>query len=1468
MDECPPKSLDLCPARQGVWRTYDATAGLAGGCNGLLQDRRGILWITTAAGLCRFDGRQFTYFSASHGLPRKPLNAICEDRDGRLWVGSLGGGVSCFDGQRAVSFTTADGLCGDDVIDIGFDTAGRLWIASWDHGASCLDNGTFTTFTTADGLGQNTLRSLLCDRQGRVWFGTNSNGLTCLDQGRLTTYGTKDGLLHTRVTALSDDRAGRVWIGTPAGLNCFEDGAITACARPPDLPDMHVRSIHDDTEGQLWLGFLHGGLACVEDNRISVYTTADGLFHNHVGGIVRDREGLVWCAHPHVGLSRLDITSVEPLCSLPVTETLVRDRAGRLWFGSINDIVCLDADGRTRRASMNYHVNAIAEDPDGSFWIATAGGGLLHFPTAEAIFEDKPAAHAVAGLPSRDAVSLLRTRDGRLLIGTANPGLICCFDGTSFSNLTTKNITVSRLAEGRDGRIWFGGGGAHWAGTGLGCLDNGRITYYGEADGLPHDGVTSLFTDDQSRLWIGTQFGLGMWEDGQIAPVDEESGAPVQYQCATQDACGRLWFGTLGAGVYCYDGRQFQQLTTDDGLPGNSVSGLIGCEDGGVIIGTFRGLVRYRSTASRPPLLEIRKVLADRVYANPSSLKLTTTQTRLLTVVFQATSLAATRFRYRFNLEGYDEDWRETWSTEVTYNNLPVGDYVFRVHASNKDFVHSEAPAEVMLSVVADPVSQLLAEHQEQLGRMQAEIHSREQSARLDRALIELVRSKTIEEEELHPALHRITEAASHALETDWTSVWLCDQRHTRMQCVDHFHAGSHRHSRGENVVLVNGLADLHGVTHDRVVCAESCLSEPRLAGLPVEVLPGHEVTSALVVSIWHAGRFAGLAVSASKGTKRRWTAEEANFAAFLSDYIALALERAERRRAERALRASQDEERAFQQHLLALHELGNDLGRIESFDEICRVAVGEGCHRLGFESLALWLKGRHPDDLVASYATDEFGNVCDRRGQPGANVSPWILRPPAHEYAGAELTTDAPLYNASGEFVRMGARAVAALWDGEEVTGFLVTDNLARGKTITERQCELLGLFASLLGHLASRRRADEARHRLEMQVQQSQRLESLGVLAGGIAHDFNNILAAIFGHVTLALEEIPPASPLAENMNHVLRAGTRAKELVQQILAFSRHSEQDLKPVALDVIVEEALQFARASLPSTVEIVRHVSLDSAYMLGNGTQLHQVVMNLCTNASQAMGKAGGTLDVSLEAAEWPGDLDLALAGRCMRLTVRDTGCGMPPEVVSRIFEPFFTTKAPGEGTGMGLSVVHGIVTTHGGLIQVDSMPGVGTAFHIYFPRIAKPADEARVTPVAQSRGTERVLFVDDEESLVNLARKLLGKLGYEITAASNGAEALAILREDPDAFDLVITDRLMPRMTGEVLAQEIKAMRPGLPVLLTTGHFDDVGPESLDRLGITAVLTKPYSIQEFSAAVRAVLDGRSTGAQRLEAST
>jgi PAS domain S-box-containing protein len=385
--------------------------------------------------------------------------------------------------------------------------------------------------------------------------------------------------------------------------------------------------------------------------------------------------------------------------------------------------------------------------------------------------------------------------------------------------------------------------------------------------------------------------------------------------------------------------------------------------------------------------------------------------------------------------------------------------------------------------------------------------------------------------------------------------------------------------------------------------------------------------------------------------------------------------------------------------------------------------------------------------------------------------------------------------------------------------------------------------------------------RKRLEAQLLQARKMEAVGSLAGGIAHDFNNILMAIIGYTELAGEEAPEGSRVQAHLQQVLKAGMRAKDLVQQILMFSRQSEQEQKPLQVDSIVKEGLKLLRASIPTTVEIRPNIERECGTVLGDPTQIYQVLVNLCVNAAHAMREKGGVLGVSLMDV----DIDAASAqhpdlksGPYMRLTVSDTGHGMERAVMERIFDPYFTTKGPGEGTGMGLAVVHGAVKSHGGAITVDSEPGKGTTFHVYFPRMERGgAPEAEVAASVPT-GSERILFVDDEKALVDMVKQMLEFLGYKAAGRTSSIEALEAFRAQPDKFDLVITDQTMPNMTGETLAKELLRIRPDIPIILCTGYSELITEEKAKAMGIRELLMKPVVRAEMARIIRHVLDQKS----------
>ncbi|MDT3776315.1 PAS domain S-box protein [Nitrospira sp. MA-1] len=382
-----------------------------------------------------------------------------------------------------------------------------------------------------------------------------------------------------------------------------------------------------------------------------------------------------------------------------------------------------------------------------------------------------------------------------------------------------------------------------------------------------------------------------------------------------------------------------------------------------------------------------------------------------------------------------------------------------------------------------------------------------------------------------------------------------------------------------------------------------------------------------------------------------------------------------------------------------------------------------------------------------------------------------------------------------------------------------------------------------------------------LENQVRQSQKMEAIGTLAGGIAHDFNNILMAIIGYTELAKQSARENVSAQKNLDEVLVAGQRAKELVQQILAFSRQTEQSRQPLDLQLVVKEVCKFLRATFPATIDIRQKFSGATSIILGDPIQMHQVLMNLCANAEYAMRGSGGILELQLEHVTGEPDgigthPDLQ-GGSYVCLTVRDSGSGMTPEVVQRIFDPFFTTKEVGEGTGMGLAVVHGIVISHGGVMKVESQPGQGAIFSLYFPEMEAASYPGEDTPLQQEvfMGRGYILFVEDEEPLARLGEEAMKGLGYEVMVRTSSVEALEVFRADPLRFDAVVTDQTMPHITGEALARQLLELRPDVPIILCTGFSHSMTPEKAKAMGIRAFLLKPLLIKDLARTLRDVLN-------------
>jgi|GEM_PF-1412252 len=396
------------------------------------------------------------------------------------------------------------------------------------------------------------------------------------------------------------------------------------------------------------------------------------------------------------------------------------------------------------------------------------------------------------------------------------------------------------------------------------------------------------------------------------------------------------------------------------------------------------------------------------------------------------------------------------------------------------------------------------------------------------------------------------------------------------------------------------------------------------------------------------------------------------------------------------------------------------------------------------------------------------------------------------------------------------------------------------------------------ILRDISERKRAENERKQLEIQLLQAQKMEAIGNLAGGIAHDFNNILTSVIGYTELSLDEVEKGTQLEDNLQEIYTAGKRAKDLVRQILAFARQSEEELRPIQVDMIAAEVLKFIRASIPTTIEIKQTIESD-ALIMGNATQVHQILMNLFANAAHAMEDKGGILefslkDVVMDRGVTREKLDLE-PGNYIEIKVSDTGTGIVPEIIGTIFDPYFTTKGPGEGTGMGLAMVHGIVKSYGGKISVDSKPGQGTLFRIYLPVARKRREHHPYQSETIPTGAERILFVDDEAPIAKMGGRTLEGFGYTVSIRTSSIEALKLFRTKPNDFDLVITDMTMPNMTGDRLAVEMMKIRPDIPVIICTGFSKKISDDSIATIGIRAVAYKPIVKADLARIVRKVLD-------------
>jgi signal transduction histidine kinase/ActR/RegA family two-component response regulator len=520
-----------------------------------------------------------------------------------------------------------------------------------------------------------------------------------------------------------------------------------------------------------------------------------------------------------------------------------------------------------------------------------------------------------------------------------------------------------------------------------------------------------------------------------------------------------------------------------------------------------------------------------------------------------------------------------------------------------------------------------------------------------------------------------------------------------------------------------------------------------------------------------------------------------------------------------------------------------------------------------GSEASTLMLVEEETAELIFSVPTgpkeDQITDVRIRRGQ---GIAGWVAE---HEQPVIipDVSSDSRFFDGIDKLSGFKTKSVLAvpLKTKSKLIGVLEAVNKKDGSRFTEQDALLLTIFgtqaamaienARLYGELKTQ---FEEKGRMERNLSESEKLRALGQLSGGIAHDFNNILGAIIGYAEIALYKPEDQAQAIKSLKGVLAASERARDLVGQILAFSRQSAPEKVPVRIDRVVTEALELLRSTLPVSIRIDTDIDPEAGAVFADPTQIHQVLINLFTNAWHAIGDREGAIRVSLEAVTIEGGRTggdgQPRPGAYVKLEVADDGCGMEECILDQIFDPYFSTKEKGMGTGMGLAVVHGIVKNHGGSIRVASHPGGGTRFSVWFPRIKGEIVPEIKAPSILPTGTERILLVDDEKALVEIQTLMLSDLGYRVTPRTHPEEALALFREDPDAFDLLLTDMTMPKMSGSELAQKILEIRPDFPIVLITGYSERINRDKALALGIRDLVFKPLNTAALSGIVRQAL--------------
>ena len=1421
----------------------------------VFQDTLGFMWFGTKNGLNKYDGMRILPYFHSHdrsSITGNFAHWIREDKSGDLWISTWGDGISRYDpkSDKFANYYNEENnpqsIASNNVWSLYVDSKGLVWAAT-DDGLSKLDpaGNTFVNYRhdprNPESISHNTVSRICEDDQGNLLISTYGGGLNIFDPSteKFTHYkhikNDSQSLSNNNLWGVFVDSSNRIWIASEKGLNRFDPKTETFVSYqqnandPSSLSSNTVTFIYEDHTGKLWLGTFGGGLNRFDPEKETfVHYRHDSqdvysLSNDIVMSIYEDSTGTIWVA-TYGGVDKYDPgeyqfeyyrkTPNNPKgLNNEKVRSIYQDRNGSIYIGTgggglnvfnkeRNSMVHHLHDNNNQNSISDNDIWAISEDKRGDLWVATHGAGLNKF------------------IPSQNK-------------------FIRYEHDSDNANTPDSDSLYDLIVDEKRDVLWIA---AYLSGLDKYDIVNETFTHYrydpNNPDGLVSNWSTVVFVDSNGFIWIGTEAGLSLFdpETEQFTNFkhdrdDQNSLSSNMIQAIFEDSRNTIWIGT-GSGLNRYEEgtHSFVKYFEKDGLIGNHIAGILEDSKGALWISTDNGISEFNyqngtfRSYNRLDGLQGNRFLMHSAHANaegelffggvngfnafrPDKLKDNQNLPRAVFTDFQIQNRPvmvgeSSALREHINQAqkismAYDQQLFSIEFVALNYRHSHKNQYAYMLEGFDKDFTFTGSSHRYATYTNLDPGNYTF--HVK--GSNNDGIWNSEKTS--IKISIRPPWWKT-----LWFKLFIIASIILIILGVFNYIMKLNSEIKQRLTAQKLLHESDEKWRS----LAKNAPSFLTIVNKDHII---EYINSP-VSGLKHEEVIGqtvyefiqpeyHGIARKMINTVFETGQPSNYE-SLANGPEGTMAYYDNRLGPIIIADKTLAvsifgLNITERRQAEEALRESEEKYRSMMESFAdPLYICSPDLKiaymNPAMIKRVGRDATGEACyHGLhGLSSKCEWCI--YDQIAVGEIVETNIKSPLDDRNYRVTNM-------PIHQQDGT----------------------VSKMTIFRDISDYL--------QAISEKEIA-------------------------QAQLMQSQKMESVGNLAGGIAHDFNNILSSIIGFTELSLDDVEKGTHIEDNLQEVYAAGKRAKDLVKQILAFARQSDEERKPIQVDLIIKEVLQFIRSSIPTTIEITQNIESESLIM-GSSTQVHQILMNLCTNAAYAMENEGGTLEVSLQditvdrSANWK-SMDLKL-GDYIEIKVSDTGTGIQPEILKNIFEPYFTTKGPGEGTGMGLAMVHGIVDSYGGKIMVDSILGKGTIFTIYLPITRKRGDHRAYESEELPSGTERVLFVDDEASIAKMGRQVLERLGYKVTIRTSTVEALELFRSKPNDFDLVITDMTMPNMTGDKFASELLKIRPDIPVILCTGYSKKISDENAAEIGIKAFAYKPIVKADLAKTVRKVLD-------------